>query len=104
MQPQEVKEGKIDNVEHTNDEVKEPKKPRKVKIKKTEYVSQYTIKCVHIKRFDTVKQASDETEISAKHIIDNIYGRCPHAGGYRWGYDMDIWKPNASKLDKIVSK
>ena len=23
MQPQEVKEGKIDNVEHTNDEVKE---------------------------------------------------------------------------------
>jgi hypothetical protein len=76
------------------------KKVRRGRIKTADFVSQYTIDCVHIKRFDTVKEASEETGISAKDIISNIYGRIKNAGGYRWGYDIDIYDPKKPKNPK----
>lgn len=107
MQPQEVTRDnenleQIPNLsESQSSEEINNKKPKKIRPKTVDIVSQYTIDCVRIKTFNSIQEASIETGIRSKDILNNIYGRCKDAGGYRWGYDIDIYAPKLKNKELI---
>jgi Glu-tRNA(Gln) amidotransferase subunit E-like FAD-binding protein len=82
-------------IKETEIKVEKPKKePKKKKLEKeykmSDVVSQYTLEGKYVRTFNSILSAEIATGIFRKVIESCINNKCSHAGGFLWGYDIDI--------------
>ena len=67
--------------------MEEKYKKKKRKPSKLIAISQYSMEGKLLRRFDSIKAAVEDMEISHKTILAYLHGKRRHTGGYLWGYD-----------------
>ncbi len=84
-------------IKETGIKVEKPKKKPKKKKWEKEYkssgvVSQYTLEGKYVRTFNSILSAEIATGIFRKVIENCLNNKCSHAGGFLWGYDIDLFR------------